>query len=134
MSFFKKPKKDGEEQYPSDSAEILSQLKRITDQLSFLEKKMDSLLGRSGGGNRPQFGNRPGGFGNRPPRPQGQGFSGNRGDNRDPRDHYRPNRYDPTRHVRGRRGGQNNGPRRPQSQPQQQSQGFAPSAEGMPQE
>lgn len=79
MSFFKKDKSsDG----MSDSknfqeTNVSSQLKKISDQLVFLEKKIDTLLGQS----RPR-GPSSGGY-------RGGSGGGSAGGNRDPRDHYR---------------------------------------------
>ena len=76
VSFFKKDKSS---EGPSDSknfqeTNVSSQLKKISDQLVFLEKKIDTLLGQSR---------------NRGP---SSGFRGSSGGTRDPRDHYRSGR------------------------------------------
>ena len=81
MSFFKKDKEGNNTSSNDGPQDVSSQLKRIMDQLGFLEKKIDTLLEQSqnrgngrpsfGGGPRP-FGNR-GGFQGRP-----GGFRGNR--------------------------------------------------------
>jgi len=73
VSFFKKDKSSDS---PSDSknfqeTNVSSQLKKISDQLVFLEKKIDTLLGQSR------------------PRGPSSGYRGSGGGNRDPRDHYR---------------------------------------------
>ncbi len=112
---------------------VNEQLKRISDQLGFLEKKIDSLIEQRSGGGGGSF-RRPGGFGGGRPNRGGQhrpgGFGGNRdgnreggmGGNRDPRDHYRSRGQ--SNRPRGFGGGQrphrpNNGNFAPNSAPSQ---------------
>lgn len=79
MSFFKKSKNHNDDNIgnatmqPMDTAE---HLKKISDQLAFLEKKIDQILESSRGGQRRPFGQgfRSGGF----QRPRGN-FRGNSG-------------------------------------------------------
>ena len=83
------------------SEDVSEQLKKISDHLGFLEKKIDTLIEQSqnrrpGGFSRPSGG---GHFGNNRRPQRSGGFSQNRehsgpnrefsGGNRDPRDHYR---------------------------------------------
>ena len=79
MSFFKKDKSEGNVSHSVsfENLDLPAQLKKIADHLVFLEKKLDTLLEKSG--NRKPYS---GGYGN-------SSFSGNR----DPRDNYRTNRY-----------------------------------------
>lgn len=74
MSLFKKKKTE----FGGDEMDIQEQLKKILDQIGFLEKKVDTLLegNRGGGGSRP-FGGDRGGF-NRNRGGQGGGFRGGR--------------------------------------------------------
>ena len=105
MSFFKKDK-DGN----SVSGDVSSQLAKIIEHLSFLEKKLDSLLESSRGGGR-SFGggssqNR--GFRGRPG--QGQGGGSYRPGPREVFNSSRPSR--PSNRPGGGRG-DHRGPRRP---------------------
>ncbi len=77
VSFFKKDKSSDSLSDSKNFQEtnVSSQLKKISDQLVFLEKKIDTLLGQS----RPRGG----------PSSGYRGGSGGGGGNRDPRDHYR---------------------------------------------
>lgn len=115
MSFFKKDRESNTSEVNQD---IPSQLQKITEQLGFLEKKIDSLLEQSRGArpsfNRNRFGsgsgrpnsfNRPGGNGFRSAGGPGggNGFRSSGGGNNfrsagGPGGNHRPHRGGPRRH------------------------------------